>query len=586
MVSLSHPERATRRLAAIAFADVVGFSRLMAMDEAATFRRWSHFFRTTLRPEAAACGGEITDLKGDGALVAFPTGPAALAWAQRVHAAAADTAEPGFAPLVLRIGINLGEIFDSADGLFGDAVNLAARLQQHAAPGGTTISASLRAVLHDPVLTAGLVDLGKLRFKNDHRPFQAYAVGGGHQTPQPRVDGEVPAIAVLPLVNASGDAGDDYLAAGIVDDIILSLSGLRELAVIARGSTTARQVGADPEAAGRELGARYVLTGTLHRIGGGVRVATRLLNVESGQTLWGDRQDCAAAEVFDLQDRIVQRIVAGAAPNIRAAELRGTLRKRPENMSAYDHLLRGVHLIYATDRAVSLEAKRHLDAAIAADPGFALPLAYGAWWHVLWIGQGWAEDPEAMGMAAFDLSGRALAIDPDSALALAAHGHILSFLRRQYDAAMVFFDRALIACPNHAFAWMLSSGTLAYLGRATEAVARAEQALRLSPLDQARYLFDTRLSLAHYAAGNHAEAVRWGQRARSANPGYTAILRILVAALVGAGAQDEAVALAAELQALEPRFRLSRYAAGLQPFAAPAIRDRFLGHLHAAGLPA
>jgi adenylate cyclase len=480
----------------------------------------------------------------------------------------------------------MGEVLITDDGVFGDAVNLTARLQEHAPPGGTVLSEAVAQALRD-TLDEPLVDLGLLRFKNDERPFRAYALGTAHAAPQPRRLGELPSIAVLPLANVGGDPADAYLAAGTMDDVILSLSGLRELAVISRGSTTAAAgaLPADPVSAGRVLGVHYVLSGSLRRNGPSIRVSTQLTHVETGQSLWADRQAGREEEVFDLQDRIVQRIVAGMAPNIRAAELRATLRKRPESLTAYDRTLRGVHLIYSLDRETSREAKAFLDEAIAEDPGFPLPMAYAAWWHVLWIGQRWVDDVAAATEAATNLSTRAIALDPGHALALSAHGQILSFLRHEHEAAMVFFDRALESCPNHAFAWMWSSGTLAYLGRGAEAVARAEQALRLSPLDQAIYLFDTRLALAHYANGDLEAAVQFSLRARHENPNFSANLRFLAAALGALGRREQAEAVVTDLLRLEPGFRLSAYARGLQPFTDPVLRERFLSDLRAAGVP-
>lgn len=574
-----------RHLAAIVFADIVGYSRLMAADEAGTFLRWSALYTGTLKPEAERHGGRIGDLRGDGVVLEFASVLRAVDWAKAVHAAAAASGGEGFPPLALRIAIHLGEVLTSEDGLFGDAVNLTARLQEHAAPGGIVVSEAVQQSLRGS-FGDQLFDLGLLRFKNDDRPFRAYALGTHTAAPQPRRLGALPSIAVLPLRNAGGKPEDEYLAAGIVEDVILSLSGLREVAVIARGSTTAPDaLPAAPQAAGRSLGVGYVFSGSLRRSGQAVRISTQLVNVETGQALWADRLDGTDSDVFDLQDRIVQRIVAGIAPNIRATELRMTLRKRPESLTAYDCTLRAMHLIYKLDKETSRQARHFLDEAMAEDPGFALPIAYAAWWHVLWIGQGWAEDPATATEQAFELSTRAIALDPGHALALAAHGHMLSFLKRQHEAAMVFFDRALVACPNHAFAWMWSSGTLAYLGRATEAVARAEQALRLSPLDQAGYLYLNRLGLAHFAAGDLDAAIHWLRLAHAESPGYTANLRVLAAALAERGEKAEAVRIGQELLALEPGFRLDAYATGLQPFVDPMIRDRFLRALRDCGFP-
>jgi adenylate cyclase len=574
-----------RRSAALVFADVVGYSRLMATDELGTYARVVALYHNVLKPAAERLGGYIGELRGDGALLEFADVHQAVQWAHAAHMGAAATGSAAAPPLVLRIAIHMGGVLITEDGVFGDAVNLTARLQAHAAPGGTVVSEAVAHALRD-TLDEPLVDLGLLRFKNDERPFHAYALGTAHSALQLRRLGELPSIAVLPLSNVGGDPADAYLAAGIMDDVILSLSGLRELAVIARGSTTAAAGGqqADPVSAGQALGVRYVLSGSLRRAGPAIRVSSQLTNVETGQALWADCQSGRDEEVFDLQDHIVQRIVAGMAPNIRASELRAALRKRPESLTAYDSTLRGVHLIYSLDKETSLEAKAYLDQAMAEDPGFPLPMAYSAWWHVLWIGQRWVRDVAAAIAAATNLSTRAIALDPGHALALSAHGQILSFLKHEHEAAMVFFDRALESCPNHAFAWMWSSGTLAYLGRGAEAVARAEHAMRLSPLDQARYLFDTRLALAHYANGDLEAAVRFSLRARDENPNFSANLRFLAAALGGLGRREQAEAVVADLLRLEPDFRLSAYERGLQPFTDTALRERFLSDLRAAGV--
>ncbi len=290
-------------------------------------------------------------------------------------------------------------------------------------------------------------------------------------------------------------------------------------------------------------------------------------------------------EVFDLQDRIVQHIVTGVAPNIRASELQAALRKRPESLTAYDRMLRGVHLIYAADRETLCEARRFLEEAMREDPAFALPAAYAAWWHCLWIGQGWTTDPEADTEKAFELASHAIALDPANAVALSAKGHLLSYLRREYDAALLFFARALEACPNHAFSWMMSSTTLSYVGRAEEALVRAMHALTLSPQDRSCYLYFNRVSIAHFAAGDMAEAVRWARLCRVENPAYTANLRFLAAALARLGRVAEARGVAADLMRYEPEFRLDAFAHGRQPFQAKSIAAAYLDGLRAAGLP-
>lgn len=574
-----------RHLAAIVFADLAGYSRLMAADEVETYARWSGFYDTVLKAEGERLGGQIRDLRGDGVLLEFASVLNAVKWARAVHAAAAATSRGGKPALVLRVAIHMGEILSAGDGIFGDAVNLTARLEEHAAPGGTVISETVRQALSG-TLTEQVFDLGLLRFKNDERPFHAFALGTAHVTPLPREIAQLPTIAVLPLANVTGDPVDAYLTVGIVDDVIQSLSGLREVAVIARGSTVGfAGPAADPVAAGRQLGARYVLTGTLAHQGGAVRISVRLTDVEQDRTLWASRHDGKGMEIFDLQDSIVGHIVAGVAPNIRASELGTALRKRPENLTSYDRMLRGVHLLYAPDRTTSREARRFLDEAMMEDPSFSMPVAYAAWWHALWIGQGWSADPRVDARLAFELSSRAISLDPGNALALAVKGHVLSYLRREHDAAQLFFARALEACPSHAYSWMMSSTTLSYVGRADEALSRATHALVLSPHDQSRYLYLNRISIAHFAAGDMAEAVSWARRCRVESPSYTSNLRILAAALARRDEIAEARAVAAELLQHEPNFRLGVFERERQPFQVPETAAAYIRALRMAGLP-
>jgi adenylate cyclase len=328
-----------------------------------------------------------------------------------------------------------------------------------------------------------------------------------------------------------------------------------------------------------------VLSGTLSHQGDAVRISTRLTDVEQDRSLWASRHDVKGMEIFDLQDRIVQHIVSGVAPNIRASELRSTLRKRPENLTSYDRMLRGVHLLYAADQATSREARQFLEEAMSEDPSFPMPAAYAAWWHLLWIGQGWSGDPRAEADKAFELASQAISLDPGNALALAVKGHLLSYLRREYDAALLFFARALEACPNHAYSWMMSSTTLSYVGRAEEALSRAMHALALSPHDQSRYLYLNRISIAHFAAGDMAEAARWARRCRAESPSYTSNLRILAASLARRDEVAEARSVAAELLRHEPKFSLGTFERERQPFQVPETAAGYIEALRVSGLP-
>jgi adenylate cyclase len=583
--------REDRRLAAIAFVDIVGYSILMAEQEARTHERWMALLNSVLRPLAARHRGTIVKSTGDGVLVEFSSALHAVEWAravQRGAAMAGADAPDGSPAIALRVAIHLGDVIATADDIYGDGVNLAARLQEHASPGGIVIS----EVVYD--LVRGHIgeearDLGYLDLKNFPKPVRAYAVDSGLlRTPalaRPR-QGALPSIAVLPLQNLGGDPADDYFADGIVEDIIVSLAGLRELMVIARASTLMyRGRQPDPREVGRALGVRYALMGTVRRSTRLVRVSTQLCDALSGATLWGDQTEVPPGELFDVQDRIVRRIVAGIAPHVRAAELEVALRKRPESFTAYDYTLRALDIINSLDVRTFRKAREYLERAMADDPNFAMPVAWAARWQSLYIGQGWSENPRADAARAAELAAKAIELDRQNALALATYGHLKSFLFHEYDSALVYFERALAACPNSSLAWILSSGTLSYVGQGERAIRHAEHGLWLSPFDQSLFYYYMFLGLAHYANGTYEEAVKWGRMSASENPMYTANARILSAALVALDRIDEAREVAANLMRLEPDFRLTRYLQTRQPFRDPVIKARYLEHLHKTGLP-
>lgn len=396
----------------------------------------------------------------------------------------------------------------------------------------------------------------------------------------------LPSIAVLPFHNLSGDAGDDYFADGVVEDIIVSLAGLRELLVISRTSTFAyrgRQV--DPREVGRSLGVRYVLEGSVRKSGTSIRVSTQLCDTETGASLWGERQEVPLGDLFEVQDRIVRDVVAGIAPNVQTAELERALRVRPASFTAYDHTLRALNTINNLDRQSFLIAREHLHEAMAAQPSFAMPAAWAAFWYIIWVGQGWSDSPREDSDRGASFATKAIDLDGHNALALATYGHLRSFLFHDYDSALVYFDRALSACPNSSWAWILSSITLSYVGRSDDAVRHAEHGLRLSPYDRNLFLYYTPLSIAHYSNGNYEDAVKWGRMSVAENPTFSACYRYLISALTGVGRLDEAHEAASNFLKLEPEFKLRVYEQTLQPFRDPAIKARHMEHLRKAGLP-
>lgn len=582
-----------RRQVAVAFADVVGWSVLAAADETRAAERWLALLRHDVVPAAAALGGRIVDVQGDGALAEFPDAPAAVAWARRLHAAAEATGQGSAdeAPIAFRIAIHVGSVIAEGERIFGEAVNLAARLQEFAVPGGTVLSAEAAAAL-PAADRAAARDLGPLPLRNLARPVRALSLDPPRRVavPLPPAPGPLPSVAVLPLEDAQADPAHAHLAAGIVEDVAASLAGLHEVFVIAPES--ARMFlgqSPTPQRVARTLGVRFVVCGSMRRRPGGFDLSLRLVDGPTGEQLWGERLDFADRELFAAQEHAVRRVVAGVAPNIRAAALREAMRKRPESLTAYDHMLRGLHSMGAQDRAGFLRARDHLEQSMAEDAGFALPAAWAAHWHSLRIGQGWSLDRGADAAAIFALSERALAADPANALALAVLAHNTAYLRKEPEAALELFERALAACPGSAVAWTLSSATLTYLGRGEEAVRHADRGLRLSPYDPLRHFQRHLLSLAHYAAGHLDKAERYGRMAIAANASHASSWRVQAVALAAQGASrgEEAAAALARVDELEGGgFDVDRYVAERMPFRDAALRERFARDLRAAAGPA
>ncbi|MEO8713833.1 MAG: adenylate/guanylate cyclase domain-containing protein [Acetobacteraceae bacterium] len=581
----------SRRLAAIAFVDIVSSSILMGADESGTLARWMKLLREVIRPQAERFHGRIVKLTGDGVLAEFPSAVDGVRWGREIQRAAQQSAlaEPDLSRAVLlRVALNLGSVIVTDGDIYGASVNLAARLQEHAEPGGIVLTQSVHEQLDD---AGGLQirDLGLVYLKSFDQPVRAFAIA-----PEIRVTPTVshprpahlPSIAVMPLENLSGDPADDYFADGIVEDITVSLSGLQELRVIARSSTvTFKQHPTNLREIGQALGVRYVMTGSVRRSSGMLRASVQLCDCESDTNLWGDTSELPMGSLFEVQDRIVQRIVSGIAPNVRAEELRRAMRKRPESFTAYDYTLRALDVINNLNVATFDRAREYLEKAIAEDQTFAMPVAWAARWLSLNIGQGWSLQPQRDASRAIELARRAIDLDRHNALALATLGHLRSYLFHDYDAALMLFDRALRACPNSALAWVLSALTLSYVGRGEEALRHAEQALTLSPADHLLFYHYNAVAWARFSLGDHEQAVRWAKMSASENPKFTANLRILIAALGALGREIEAREAARCLIDQNPNFSLGNYERTLQPFRDGMIKSRFMRYLKDAGLP-
>ena len=393
-----------------------------------------------------------------------------------------------------------------------------------------------------------------------------------------------PSIAVLPFhVHGEGET-QTYFGDGVVEDIIGALASLREVFVISRSSTLRyRGAGADVRTVGREVGVGYVLSGSVRRSGDRLRVSAEVAETARGTVVWGSHFDGISGDLFALQDQIASRVVSTIAPQVREAELRRALRKRPDSMEAYDCVLRGMAQRYHLNLEDFADARTWLERAIVLDPGYAAPYALLADWHSIRVNQGWSTDPTADNAEVIRLATAAFERDSFDAMALALCGHVKSLLLHEFDDAIALFDRAISASPSSAIAWTRSSPTFSYIGDAREAIRRAEQGLRLSPFDLHIFFAHAILGLALYVAAEHEEGIRWGRKAREENPSWTANLRFLAVNLAAAGHLDEAREVGRALLAVEPGFRVGRFIEGYA--LRDPVRARFGDHLRQAGLP-
>jgi DNA-binding NtrC family response regulator/TolB-like protein/tetratricopeptide (TPR) repeat protein len=392
-----------------------------------------------------------------------------------------------------------------------------------------------------------------------------------------------PSIAVLPF--RVENEPKSYLGDGIVDDIVGALASLRELLVISRSSTLRyRGATVDVRAVGREMSVSYALSGSVRQAGPRMRVSVELAETTGGAVVWASHFDGMSDDLFALQDQIATRVVGTLAPQVREAELRHALRKRPDNLEAYDYALRALSQIYQLNRDDFAEARTWLEKAIALDPAYAMPYALLAIWHSIRVGQGWSPDITADHAAVLRLATAAIARDSFDAMALALCGHSKSILRYEFEEALVLFDRAIEASPSSAIAWTRSSSTYSYIGAPAEAIRRVEEGLRLSPLDPHIFLPHAILTLGHYVAGAYDEAAGWGRKSREENPQYTANLRLLAASLAASGQTEEAGEVGRALLAADPTFQVGRFV-DRYAIRDPDRRDRLAQHLRLAGLP-
>ena len=578
----------SRRLAAVVFIDVVGYTKLMELDEAGTHQRWMGLRQREIEPRVKSRNGAVVKSTGDGVLIEFPSAREAVGFALDVqrHLASRHGGDDT-SPLQIRMAANIVDVIPERDDIYGDGVNIAARLLAFADPGGIVISASLEEQVRGQ-LAYRTADLGFLTVKNVERRIRAFKITPEELAPPRMPPGRhhKPSVAVLPLSVLSSDQSDAYRSAGLIHEIVASLAGLRELFVVSNRSTTAfSETTLDPSAICNQLGVRYLVTGTLIRDNGRLKVRFELSDNDLRTVIWTDQYELPAADLFGLQTQIASKVAYALLPHIRSQELQKALRKRPENLDSFDLTLRALYRLYRLGTEDFKASRQYLESAIEHDPNNAMAYALMAKWYILRIGEGHSNDFKTDSQNALDFASRALEHDASDPLALAIFGHVRSFLFADYERAIEAFDRAIHASPNSAIAWGLSAPTYCYIGDAKEGVTRAAHAMALSPLDPYAYFYRAAHCLANYVDDNFEEAVAWGRRTMAAAPSYTASMRPLIASLVALERITEAQEVAAVMMRLDPGFRVDQFCSWY-PIKDAGCRALFARRLKSAGLPA
>jgi adenylate cyclase len=565
------PRRVERRLAAILAADVAGYSRLIETDEEGTLGRLKALRAAVIDPKIAEHHGRIVKTTGDGLLLEFASVVDALRCAAEVQAALAEGNEP-LPPdrrIEFRVGIHQGDIVVEEGDIFGDGVNVAARLEGLAEPGGICVSARVQEDAAGK-LDLAFEDMGEQALKNIARPVRAFRAVTAAGSASARASSgpalpDKPSIAVLPFANISGDPEQEYFADGMVEEIITALSRIRWLFVIARNSSfTYKGQAVDAKRVGRELGVRYVLEGSVRKAGGRVRITVQLIDAQSGTHLWADRFDGSLEDVFELQDKVASSAAGVIEPTLRQAEIERARRKGPDNLDAYDLYLRALPFAYTSMPEDADKALAFLEQAIKLDPDFAAAHAIIAWCQEQrYLRGGLDEDAKATALRHARL---AIAASGDNATALAIAGLVIGFLEpREYEIAVSAFDRALALSNSSALALGFSAITRAWRGESTIAIEQAEQALRLSPFDPLSNVRHMAIAIAHFAAGRFEEADTAASRAIQANPRFSPPYWMRAAALANLGRTDEAKSVAQQLLKVQPQFTIDSIVSA--PFA-------------------
>jgi adenylate cyclase len=586
-------ERTHRRLAAILAADVVGYSRMMGVNEAGTLTALKAWHRDIIQPLITKHNGRVVKLMGDGVLAEFRSAVNAVECAVDMQEVTAATNEgvPEERKIILRVGVNLGDVIVEGSDLYGDGVNVAARLEAMAEPGGICVSDDAYRQVRDK-LDIVFEDAGEHQLKNIVRPLRIFRVRAGTMplAPQPSLAlPDKPSIAVLPFKNLSGDPEQEYFADGIVEDITTALSRTGWLFVIARNSSfTYKGRAVDSKQVGRELGVRYLLEGSIRRAGGRVRITGQLIAAATGGHVWADRFEGAFDDIFELQDRITDSVVGAIEPSLRRAETVRAWAKPTDNLDAYDLYLRGVHQIYVATHESLDAAVGFLLGATANDPHYELAKAYLALAYAIRDAHGWAEPGDCE--AAIALAREAIGAADDNPTTLRAAGYALAYFADtvagvsggDFDTASAALNRALRLHPNSAQALHSLGFVHMWSGETEQAINCFVRAVRVSPRDQEMGYMLHGLGMTYLMCDRNAEALEAGLRAVEEMSKNGSTHRLLIVALVRLGRLEEARAATARVLKIVPESRLINVR---PPSRTPGFAEGFLSDLRLAGYP-
>jgi adenylate cyclase len=586
--------RVERRLAAVLAVDVAGYSRLMGRDEEGTLARLKTLRSTLVDPTIDGHRGRIVKTTGDGMLVEFSSAVDAARSAIEVQRGMTGQND-GVSQdkrIEFRIGIHVGDIIIDDNDIFGDGVNIAARLENIAEPGGICMSDDAYRQIRGKVDMA-CEDMGLQTLKNITEPMRVWRmrIGGGASVAgqsaavglhQFRPLSGKPSIAVLPFRNMSGDAEQEYFADGIAEDVLTTLSKIQELMVIARNSSFAFKGQArDIREIGRILGARYLLEGSVRKVGNRVRLTAQLIDSLDGRQIWADRFDGGLDDVFDLQDRITQEIVAALEVQLTLGEQVRVWRKRSGSPLVYEYLLKGRVLYVNFARHTHARARDQLERALELNPVFAPALYLLGLTLTDQARFGWENDQAATFEAALDCANRALAADPGYGEAYLVIGYVCTFQRR-HDEAVAAGEKAVTLSPSGSDAYHMAGMYHGYAGNFRMAALYEENAQRLSPLERNESMVDE--ARARFHLGDFAAAHDIASRVLKERPRWLTAQSTLIASLWNLGRQDEARTIAKELLTGHPSFTVSRWALQL-PYRRQEDLDALVNPLRMAGLP-